>query len=129
ACPTGVSLLKVTDLREVNGRWEGRVGSQWLRVPGGHVTPSSSVYVRLLPEGVSLGGEAAEGPDTAGRLEGVVCDVLPLADGALVGVDVGQVVWARVSPADRQRLGVAPGRPVTCLVLLSALSVIGQNEC
>jgi len=41
-----------------------------------------------------------------------------------VAVDIGQFLWAQVTPEAAQELELRPGKEVTCLVKTSALLVL-----
>src|SRR5262249_29560983 len=72
-----VNLLRVTDLREVAGTWEGRVGGQLLRLPPAALQAGGSALVRVQPQDVTLTGRTAD-PGVSGvtRIDGVVREIL-----------------------------------------------------
>ena len=48
------------------------------------------------------------------------------ADGvAYVAVDVGQIVWAQVTPEAVRELQLRPGADVVCLIKTQSLQVVG----
>jgi len=51
--------------------------------------------------------------------------MLELAGGFFVAVDVGQILWAEVTPAAVRDLGLQPGSQVTCLIKTRSLEVVG----
>jgi molybdate transport system ATP-binding protein len=122
--PGPVSLLRVSDLTRVQAHWEGRLGEQHLHLPPGDYTEGHSVHVLVGPQEVMLGGAAVAGVSARNRLHGVVREVLSIADRAFVAVDVGQFLWAQVTPEAVRELGLHAGQQVTCLVKTSALQVV-----
>jgi molybdate transport system ATP-binding protein len=125
--PLAVTLLRVVDLCQNGDHWEGRVGEQRLKLPSGPFEVGGSAYVRFLPEDVRLIRPDEISSDSASRLEGVVRDVLVLSGEALVAVDVGQIVWARVSSETVEELGLRSGRGAACLVRTSILTIVVSN--
>jgi len=119
-----VNLFRVTGLCQVEGHWEGRVGNQRLYLPPGTVSAADSVHVRFLPHDVVLAGNATPGLSIRNCWSGVVREVLALPDRVYVAVDIGQFLWAEVTPDAALELGLRPGQPITCLVKASALSVV-----
>src|SRR5262249_56517814 len=124
ASPSVATLLRVDDLHEGDGGWEGSIGEQRLRLPQGVFERGGSAHVRLLPEDVRLVWNEEVPSDQRSRLHGVVRDVVLLPEGRLVAVDVGQVVWVRLSPEEVELLRVERGQAVTCLVKTDALSAV-----
>ena len=47
-----------------------------------------------------------------------------LPEGCFVAVDVGQILWAEVTPAAVKELGLENGVEVTCLIKTHSLRVI-----
>jgi molybdenum ABC transporter ATP-binding protein len=129
--PGPVNLLRVSSLRQVDGHWEGRVGTQPLYLPPGSVPCADSVHVRFLPHDVVLARDDLsefKEPHLAlsirNRWHGVVREVLVLGEHIFVAVDIGQFLWAEVTPDSVTELALRPGQPVGCLVKASALSVL-----
>ncbi len=52
--PGPLNLVRVDDVRQVAGRWEGRVGGHPLRLPGAAGERAAPVYVQFLPSDVAL---------------------------------------------------------------------------
>jgi molybdate transport system ATP-binding protein len=124
ALPAPVNLLRVTDLRQVEGHWEGQVGIQRLYLPPGTFTAGDTVHVQFLPHDVVLGSDGVAGLSIRNHLNGTIREVLRLPDRAFVAVDVGQFLWAEVTVEAARELNLRPGKPVACLVKASAISVV-----
>jgi molybdopterin-binding protein len=122
--PGPVNLLRVTGLRQAGEHWEGELSGQRLHLPHGTYQPGGSVYVQLLPQEVMLSQEPAAGVSARNRLAGVVRELVQLPGRTFVAVDVGQFLWAQVTPEAAAELGLQPGRPVTCLIKTSSLVVM-----
>src|SRR5262249_37756590 len=80
------------------------------------------------PEDVRLVWNEEVTADQGSRLRGVVRDVVLLPEGRLVAVDVGQIVWARLSHEEAELLRVERGQAVTCLVKADALFVVRNGN-
>jgi len=122
--PGPVSLLEVKELRRVEAHWEGRVGEQRLHLPPGDYVAGGAALVQVAPQEVMLGSSQVAGLSARNQLRGSVREVLGLRDQVFVAVDIGQFLWAQVTPEAAQELELRPGKEVTCLVKTSALLVL-----
>jgi molybdate transport system ATP-binding protein len=123
--PAGpVNLLRVTDVGRAGAHWEGSLGGQRLHLPGDEFRGGESVFVQLLPQEVMLASEPVAGVSARNRLRGTVREVLTVAGRAFVAVDVGQFLWAEVTPEAVAELGLGPGKEVTCFIKTSAVTVL-----
>jgi molybdate transport system ATP-binding protein len=136
-----VNLLIVTSLRQVEGHWEGQVGAQTLYLPPGARPSGDNTHVRFLPHDVVLAGDVptefnakpGAGGSGAGTLFplsirnrwlGVVREVLVLGDRVFVAVDIGQFLWAEVTPEAVSELALRPGQAVACWIKASAITLL-----
>jgi molybdate transport system ATP-binding protein len=120
-----VNLLRVADLRLGDGHWEGQLGSDRLHLPAGEYQAGGSVFVQFLPHDVILSGEPTVPLSARNRLHGTVRQVLESAGRTFVAVDVGQILWAEVTPAAVAEMELRPEKAVVCLVKTSAVEVVG----
>ncbi len=90
-----------------------------LPLPGRRVGARAYVTVGAADVLVSVGAP----PRTSARntLSGTVVRILPARGHLLVCVDVGPLIWAEVTEASREALGLGPGVEVTLLIKASAL--------
>jgi molybdate transport system ATP-binding protein len=124
--PAGpINLLRVTGLHRVESHWEGEIGGQRLHLPAAELSGRDRVHVQLLPQEVILAGAAVAGLSARNRLAGTVREVLALPDRVFVAVDVGQLLWALLTPEAVRELDLRPGQEVTCYVKTNALTVLG----
>lgn len=119
-----VNLLRVTNLRCVDGHWEGDAAGQRLHLPGGDYQAGSSVHVQFHPHDVMLSDESAPGISARNRLAGTVREIVELPDGDFVAIDAGQFLWAQITPEAARDLHLAPGKPIVCIVKTFALTVL-----
>jgi molybdate transport system ATP-binding protein len=122
--PGPVNLLRVTDLAPVDRHWEGRVGNQRLHLSADGLQAGASVHVQFLAQDVMLAGAEVAGLSARNRLHGTVREILELPGRAHVAVDVGQFLWALITPEAVRELDIRPGKDVTCLIKTSAMAVV-----
>jgi len=119
-----VNLLRVTDLRLAGGHWEGRVGGQVLHLPPAVFPEGGSALVQFLPHDIVLSRDPVPGLSARNRLRGVVREVFQAGGRVFVGLDVGQFLWAQVTPEAVRDLDLRPGEAIPCLVKTSAMSLL-----
>lgn len=57
-------------------------------------------------------------------MQGRVCQVVPLRQAVFVAIDVGQVLWAEVTPEAAAELQLKPGSQVICLLKPHSLRMV-----
>ena len=127
-----VNLVRVANVRAVDGHWEGEIGSQRLAFarhesPDGDsrpLQPGGAALVQFRPSDVTLALADVEKTSARNRLAGEVRDVIMLPERAFAAIDVGQLIWAEVMHDALRELNLAPGAHVTCLIKASAATVV-----
>jgi len=119
-----VNLLRVTNLQRVGEHWEGDVSGQRLHLPGGAHQQGSSVFVEFQPHDVLLSDEAAPHVSARNRLVGTVRELVEFPEVAFVAVDIGQFLWAQITPEAARELGLIAGKRIVCVVKTFALTVL-----
>jgi molybdopterin-binding protein len=126
-------LLGPTNLVRVeiahDGAHDGRIGllgHQTLHMPeDSDLASGGTCYVQFSPQAVNLSvGPVPESISARNRLTGTIVRLLDVAGRVLVVVDVGQPIWAEVTPEAVAELALRPGVLVTCLIKTSAIQVI-----
>jgi molybdate transport system ATP-binding protein len=119
--PGPISLLRAHAVRPVGEHWEGRVGEQTLHLPSGVAfTTGGSALLRVLPRDVVLSQAAVAGLSARNQLQGRVREVVPSGGRVFVAVDVGQFLWAEVTPEAAQELALQAGHAITCVIKTAA---------
>jgi len=119
--PGPINLLRVHALRQVSEHWEGQVGMQTLHLPSGvGFTAGGSALLRFLPRDVILSRTAVNGLSARNQLHGHIREVMPLGERIFVAIDVGQFLWAEVTAAAAQELGLQAGAAITCVIKTAA---------
>jgi molybdate transport system ATP-binding protein len=118
-----VNLLSVADLREQDGHWEGTIGDQRLHIPAGAVCKGGArTCVQFLPRDVVLSvGSISGGLSARNHLQGNIRELIVLPERTFVAIDVGQFLWAEVTPEAATELGLRAGITVTCFIKTTAL--------
>ena len=119
-----MNLVRVSNVRETAGKWLGDIGSQTIQLPEMERAPSEDVFVEAPPESVLLSRDEVVGISARNRLRGVVREIVSAGGACFVGVDVGQVIWADLTPSAVTELELARGSAVYCLIKTQSLRVI-----
>jgi len=123
--PPLINLLRVERLRNTGSYWEGFVGTQMVVLPAAGVLEGETTYVEFQPHDVILSAETVAGLSVRNQLRGVVTRLVSLPGRVLVELDVGQPLWADVTPGAASELGIEPGGTLYCLVKSTAMKVVG----
>ena len=123
--PTNLVRVEIAHDGAHDGRL-GLLGHQTLRLPeDSDLATGGTCYVQFSPQAVTLGvGPVPESISARNRLAGTIVRLLDVTGRVLVVVDVGQPIWAEVTPEAVAELALRPGVPVTCLIKTSAIQVI-----
>lgn len=119
-----VNLLRLDRVESTNGRATGRVGDQILHLPKLDNQVGSSLFVQFAPADVTLCRHDVTGVSTRNHLHGHVRQLVPLSHATFVAIDIGQLLWAEVTPEASAELDLQPGREVTCLLKTHCLHVV-----
>ncbi len=121
-----LNLLRVQQVERVGDHWQGRLGAETIVLPATAAEHSGrSIAVQFLPRDVILACAPIAGVSARNQFRGHVRDVVPLDDRVYIAVDVGQFLWAELTPNATAELALAPGCPIICLVKTSAMTVVG----
>ena len=97
-----------------------------MHLPPADLRVGGSAFVQFQPHEVMLTrGQHCGNQSATNRVEGLVREVLVMEGRAFVAVDVGQFLWAEVTPEAVRDLGLRGGEAVVCQVRTSAITVIG----
>lgn len=121
--PGPINLLRIEQVHGVDDHSEGRIGDQAFYLPR-RVT-GSTVYVRCLPRDVALTLEDIPRISMRNHLRGTVRDMVQVSDDArgqriYVAIDIGQTLWAELTRAACNELGLQIGTQVFCLLKATA---------
>lgn len=118
------NLLRVEKIHSEHGDWVGDVSGRTLHLPPMSAPPGETAYVQFAPDTVLLSRQDVGGISARNHLSGTVRQVVTVPNAVFVAVDVGQIVWAEVTPAAVSELGLSNGVDVTCLVKTHSLRLV-----
>ena len=119
-----VNLLRLEGIEAFDDHLTARVGDQVLYLPHQQVPSGSHVFVQFSPVDVTLSRHDVKGLSTRNHLSGRVCQRVSLEHAVLVAVDIGQILWAELTPEAVVELALEPGSEVTCLLKAQSLRVV-----
>lgn len=119
--PAPMNLLRIEEIKDLEGQWKGRVGDQWLWLPASARSQALPLYVQFSPRDVTVYLHDMAGVSARNHLTGIVRQVVPTPEGVFIAVDVGQIVWAEVTAAAVAELDICAASRVTCLIKTSSL--------
>ncbi len=124
-----VNLLRLEQVGFSDGHATGRVGQQVLHLPPieddrGELPASSPLFVQFAPADVTLSRQDVTGLSARNHLRGQVRQLVPLSQATFVAIDIGQLLWAEVTPEAAVELDLHPGSEVTCLLKVHSLQII-----
>lgn len=118
------NLLRLDRVESTDTGARGWVGSQPLALPPQPPPQAATRFVQFSPNDVILCRQDIAGISARNHLRGQVCRIAASAQSVFVAIDIGQVIWAEVTPASASELGLAPGVEVTCLIKTHSLSFV-----
>lgn len=125
-----VNLLRLANVQSREGSCTACIGDQVLHLPptmstrcpdGNAALPS---FVQFSPTDVIIARQEVAGLSARNRLRGKVCRIIPIHEALFVAVDIGQILWAEVTPQSAAELELQPGLEVTCLVKTHSLVAV-----
>ncbi len=119
-----VNLLRLEEVKKTGDRAAGLVGGQRVQLPPERLPRQSPVFVQFSPIDVTLSRGDVPGLSARNHLRGHVRQLVPLNSAVFVAVDVGQLIWAEVTPEAVADLALQPGSEVTCLLKVHSLEVV-----
>lgn len=119
-----VNLLRVDRVEAFDDHTTARIGEQMIYLPPQETPPASHVFVQFSPADVTLSRHDVNGLSVRNHLQGHVCQLVSLAHAAFVAVDIGQILWAELTPQAAKELELQPGAEVTCLLKAHSLHVV-----
>ncbi len=119
-----VNLLRLGEVQSCDDHATGRVGDQLLYLPPLETPAASPMFVEFSPTDVTLSRHDVTGLSTRNHLQGRVCQIVPLRREVFVAIDIGQVIWAEVTPEAVAELGLELGTQVICLLKAHSIRVV-----
>jgi molybdate transport system ATP-binding protein len=121
--PGPLNLVRVNEVRQIDGHWEGQVGQHPIRLPMAVGAVKPPIYVQFLPSDVTLSRTHVEGLSVRNQLPGRVRELVSFADRLFVAVEVGVLLWAEITPDSARELDLVMDAAVTCLIKTTAVKL------
>jgi len=120
-----VNLLRIEDVTVADGHCVARIGGQSVFVPIGPDRSSGRPsFVQFRPADVIVSRENLPGTSVRNHLRGRVCRVLSVGSAVFIAIDIGQILWAQITPEAATELQLAPGTEVVCHLKANCLTLV-----
>ena len=119
-----INLLRLEKVESRGGTCTARIGDQVLQLPPRDSNSALPSFVQFSPTDVIIARQEVAGLSVRNRLRGKVCRIIPIQQALFVAVDIGQIIWAEVTPQAAAELELQPGVEVTCLVKAHSLVAV-----
>lgn len=108
-----MNLLHVADVHPTAGGWQGIVGGAKVQLP---LPPpdSGATFIHFHANDVVLSRQDLVGVSARNHFRGAVRQIIEASGRAYIAVDVGQIVWAEITPQSVRDLELAVGREIIC---------------
>ena len=113
------NVVRVRQIVQRAGSWHGRLGEQEVTLPAG-AWPEEAHIAFGASEVILATSDRAE-TSVRNRWRGRIITIDDVGGRIFVAVDVGQSIWAEITPDACAALGLAPSGEVVCLVKAAAL--------
>jgi molybdate transport system ATP-binding protein len=119
-----VNLLRIEELVAAEGHLSARVGGQTVFLPIAEPPARSPAFLQFRPADVTLARSDVAGLSVRNHLSGRVCQVLSVQSAVFVAVDIGQILWAEITPQAAAELQLSTGTEVVCLLKAHSLTLV-----
>jgi molybdate transport system ATP-binding protein len=116
-----INLLRLEEVQSRDGCCTARIGGQLLQLPPCDSRAALPSFVQFSPTDVIIALQDVAGLSVRNHLRGKVCRLISTQQGLFVAVDVGQILWAEVTPQAAAELKLQAGAEVICLVKAHSL--------
>ena len=119
-----INLLRLENVESRVGSCTARVGNQVLQLPPRDSNAALPSFVQFSPTDVIIARQEVTGVSVRNHLRGTVRRIITIHQALFVAVDIGQIIWAEVTPQAATELELQPGAEVICLVKTHSLLAI-----
>jgi molybdate transport system ATP-binding protein len=119
-----VNLLRIEEITVAEDHFAARVGGQSIFVPISKRSSLPASFVQFRPADVIVSREDVAGLSVRNHLRGRVCQVLSVESAVFVAIDIGQILWAEITPQAATELPLVPGMHVICLLKAHSLTLV-----
>ena len=119
-----MNLLRLDRVEVTEGGIRGWIGPQVLLLPPQPPAGATPSFVQFSPAEVILSRQDISGISARNHLRGRVRRIAQSNQAVFVAIDIGQIIWAEVTPAAAGELDLKPGVEVVCLLKTRSLSFV-----
>jgi molybdate transport system ATP-binding protein len=119
-----INLLRLENVESRQGSCTARIGSQVLQLPPRDASAALPSFVQFSPSEVIIARQDVAGLSVRNHLRGTVRRIIPAHRALFIAVDVGQIVWAEVTPQAAAELELQAGAEVVLLVKAHSLVAV-----
>lgn len=119
-----MNLLRLDRVEATEGGIRGWIGTQILLLPPQPPLRATPSFVQFSPAEVILSRQDISGISARNHLRGQVRRVAQSNQAIFAAIDIGQILWAEVTPAAAAELDLKPGVEVICLLKTRSLSFV-----
>jgi molybdate transport system ATP-binding protein len=118
------NLLRLSDVRKSEGHCIARLGENQLWLPP--LPPGAAIpqFVECDPGSIVLTHGDDRNLSARNHLPGIVRKIVSLPQGTFVAVDVGQILWALITPEAAQELALVPDCKIVCILKTHSLRLV-----
>lgn len=119
-----VNLLRLERVESGEGHVTGWIAGQSVHLPMTDPGGGPPYFVQFSPADVTLSRHDVAGLSARNHLKGRIRDMITIDRAVFVSVDIGQLIWAEVTPEAVAELELGPGCDVTCLLKVHSLRLL-----
>jgi molybdate transport system ATP-binding protein len=119
-----VNLLRIEETTVAEDLYIARVGCHNIFVPLSKQASFSPSFIQFRPSDVIVSRENPTGLSVRNHLRGHVCQVLSVGSAVFIAIDIGQILWAEITPQAAMELQLAAGIDVICLLKAHSLTLV-----
>ncbi|NLX99122.1 MAG: molybdenum ABC transporter ATP-binding protein [Rhodopirellula sp.] len=119
-----MNLVRLDRVERTDGQLKGWIGSQLLSLPPQAPSGLLPRFAMFSPAHVFLSKQDLAGVSARNHLRGRVCRLATSNQAIFVAIDIGQIIWAEVTPAAANEMNLRAGDEVFCLLKAHGLSLV-----
>jgi molybdate transport system ATP-binding protein len=118
------NLLRIERMAAVEDHIVAYVSGQTVFLPITKLPERSPAFLQFRPADVAISRNDVTGLSVRNHLSGRICQMLTVENTVFVAIDIGQIIWAEITPQAAVELQLAPDAPVTCLLKAHSLTLV-----
>ena len=120
-----MNWLNIDSFQEHDGFTFAIVFGQKIQLPGRHESIGDKMYIQFSASDVVLSKEPLSNISSRNHLYGKVMRFVEQESHVLVGIDIGKIVWAKITREAKRELNLELGGSIVLLIKTQALEAFG----